>query len=58
MPPRKKAETAPTPKATAPAVPHIDACTGPRMENYDVLRPDGSMARVARCQECGAQTTK
>lgn len=48
MPPRKKA-------AITPELPHVDECSGPRVESYTALRPDGSDARVVRCQECGAQ---
>lgn len=48
MPPRKKA-------AIAPDLPHLEQCSGPRVERYTALRPDGSDAQVMRCQDCGAQ---
>lgn len=47
-------------KAQRPVDPvqHADECGGPRTEIYSVERPDGSPARVARCQECGEQIVK
>lgn len=52
MPPRKRA-------ASAPKLPHTDACAAPaRVETFPVVDADGAARTVVRCIDCGAQTTR
>lgn len=53
MPPRKRAT------ASAPKIPHTDACKVPsRIESFPVLNAGGAARTVTRCLACGAQTIK